>query len=109
MGSIEPGTRRAAARRGLRCGGLALILGLVLATPAAAEDYDPMKAGHPLRIVAYAVHPAGVILDYLIFRPAWWIGGHEPIRTLVGREPAPMEWERPATEPEPAEPEPGTP
>ena len=35
-------------------------------------------------IAAYALHPVGVILDYLIFRPGHWIGSHEPIRTLVG-------------------------
>ncbi len=67
----------------------ALALGFALWLPltAGAAEYDPLRAGHPLRIVAYALHPVGVILDYLIFRPAWFIGGFEPIRTLVGREP----------------------
>jgi len=50
------------------------------------DEYDPTETGNPLRIVAYALHPVGVILDTLIFRPAYWIGGHEPIKTLVGRE-----------------------
>lgn len=49
-------------------------------------DYDPLRAGHPLRIIAYALHPVGVILDYAILRPAYWLGSHEPLRTLVGRE-----------------------
>jgi hypothetical protein len=62
---------------------LAILAG---ATPAAAEDYDSKRAGHPLRILAYVVHPVGVILDWLIFRPAHWIGSHEPIKTLVGQE-----------------------
>jgi len=62
---------------------LALLAG---ATPAAAEDYDSKRSGHPLRILAYVVHPVGVILDWLIFRPAHWIGSHEPIKTLVGQE-----------------------
>lgn len=48
--------------------------------------YEPLRAGHPLRIIAYALHPIGVILDYAIFRPAYWIGSHEPIRTLVGQD-----------------------
>ena len=68
----------------------ACVLGLALWFPlaaGAADAYDPRRAGHPLRIAAYALHPVGVILDYLIFRPAWFIGGFEPIRTLVGREP----------------------
>jgi hypothetical protein len=62
---------------------------VVFGTAVAAsgkEPYDPRRAGHPLRIAAYAIHPAGVILDRLIFRPAWYIGGVEPIRTLVGRD-----------------------
>ncbi len=70
---------------------LAAALAASLATPAGAEDryrdYDSRKAGHPLRVIAYAAHPVGVILDRLIFRPAWYIGSFEPIRTLVGREP----------------------
>jgi len=47
--------------------------------------YEPLRAGHPLRLVAYVLHPIGVILDYAIFRPAYWLGSHEPIRTLVGQ------------------------
>ena len=48
--------------------------------------YDPDRAGHPLRVVAYALHPVGVILDYALFRPAYWLGSHEPLRTLFGRD-----------------------
>jgi hypothetical protein len=51
-----------------------------------ALAYEPERAGHPLRVVAYVLHPVGVILDYLIFRPAWWLGSHEPLRTLFGVE-----------------------
>ena len=59
--------------------------GLVTAAgPAAADDYDPNYAGHPLRILAYVVHPLGVLVDYAIFRPAHWIGSHEPWRTIFG-------------------------
>jgi hypothetical protein len=67
---------------------LASWLVLMPAVGLAGERYDPRKAGHPLRIAAYVLHPVGVVLDYLIFRPAWWIGQFEPIRTLVGREPS---------------------
>jgi hypothetical protein len=65
-----------------------LLPALLVGLPAfAADDYDeyePTEAGHPLRIVAYVLHPVGVILDTLIFRPAHWIGTKEPIKTLVG-------------------------
>lgn len=59
-----------------------------LAAPAWAGTtrYDPRHSGHPLRVVAYALHPVGVIVDTLIFHPAWWLGTHEPLRTLFGVE-----------------------
>jgi len=80
-----------------------LALALLLPATAGAEEYDPRRAGHPLRIVAYCLHPVGVILDYLVFRPAWYIGGVEPIRTLVGREPNLYE-DEPAPDPDPVTP-----
>jgi hypothetical protein len=65
--------------------GAVLALGLLaLASPAAADEYDPKYAGHPLRILAYIVHPVGVALDYMIFRPAHWVGMHEPFKTIFG-------------------------
>ena len=57
---------------------------LVAAGPARADEHDPQRSGHPLRIVAYALHPVGVIVDTLIFRPAHWLVHHEPLRTLFG-------------------------
>ena len=62
-----------------------LALGLLAAAgPAAADDYDPQYAGHPLRIIAYVLHPVGVMFDYLLFRPAHWLGSHEPLKTIFG-------------------------
>lgn len=80
----------------MRCSPSSIVRGLTLAivllssaSPIAAKEdgYDPSRAGHPLRIVAYVVHPVGVLLDRVIFRPAWYVFGHEPLRALVGREP----------------------
>ncbi len=62
------------------------ILALGFAVPAAADRYDPQRAGHPARILAYALHPVGVLFDLLIFRPAHWIGSHEPMATLFGHD-----------------------
>jgi hypothetical protein len=56
------------------------------ATPASADTYDPQKAGHPLRIVAYALHPAGVMLDVLLMRPAHWLVTRESMARLFGHE-----------------------
>lgn len=63
---------------------IVIALALTLPSSARADGYDPEKAGHPLRVAAYLLHPVGVILDRAIFRPAWHIAQHEPIRTLVG-------------------------
>ena len=57
------------------------------ASAARADDYDPQRAGHPARIVAYALHPVGVVLDLLIFRPAHWVGSLPGVDKLFGHEP----------------------
>ncbi len=76
--------------RGLRsfAAALTVAFALTIAQPALADDYDDERSGHPLRIVAYLVHPIGVILDYLIFRPFHWVGSHEPFSTFFGHEEA---------------------
>lgn len=68
--------------------GAALALGLAAATPAAAraDTHDPERAGHPVRVAAYVLHPIGVLLDYLIVRPAHWVVEREPFRTLFGHD-----------------------
>ncbi|MDG2048787.1 MAG: hypothetical protein P8M78_01365 [Myxococcota bacterium] len=62
-----------------------LVLAIGLTTAVQAEEYEPSNAGQPLRVAAYVIHPVGVIYDYLILRPAFWIGSQEPFRTLFGR------------------------
>jgi hypothetical protein len=86
------GRWRERSRRRSRCSGKARLLAaaaalalLAVASPAAAEEYDETYSGHPLRIVAYVLHPVGVILDTLIFRPFHWIGSYEPFKTLSGQ------------------------
>ncbi len=81
------GMRGVLVLRGVRIFAFALMLGLALlsASPAAlADDYDAKQAGHPLRIVAYALHPVGVALDYLIMRPLHWVVSYEPMKTIFG-------------------------
>lgn len=65
---------------------LAAAASLLAVAPAFADEYDPESSGHPLRIAAYVLHPVGVILDTVIFRPAHWIGSFEPFKTLFGHE-----------------------
>ena len=84
MATKRSGIKRCLHR--LLCAGFLALGLLALGAPSgAAAEYDSKQAGHPLRIVAYVLHPAGVILDTLIFRPAYWLGSHEPLRTLFGR------------------------
>jgi hypothetical protein len=70
-------------------GGLAavLLLALALVLPAGearADEYESGRAGHPLRIAAYILHPIGVVLEYSIFRPAHWIVHWEPAAEFFG-------------------------
>ena len=69
----------------------AAILGLVtslmwMAPAAQADRYDRDRAGHPVRIIAYALHPVGVVLDVLVMRPAHWLASHQPVKYIVGHE-----------------------
>ena len=102
------GSRRASCRAGRLAAVVALGFGLAVAASAAhalnadeeeieaeetlpsyagtelPDDYDPSQAAHPLRIVAYGLHPVGVALDWIIVRPAFWVVRHEPFRTIFG-------------------------
>ncbi len=62
------------------------------AAPARAE-YDPRKAGNPLKIVYYVAYPVAFTIDWLILRPAYYIGQVEPFHTVFGttRHPKPPE------------------
>ena len=93
MNSTTGNSRQATRARGSRCSGkvrslaaVAAFAMLAAASPATAEEYDDRYTGHPLRIIAYVLHPIGVILDTLIFRPFHWIGSHEPFKTLSGQK-----------------------
>lgn len=76
---------RRASRLAARIAAGLTVLCLVAAVPAAAEEYESDRSGHPLRVLAYVVHPVGVILDTILFRPLHWLGSHEPLKTLFGQ------------------------
>ena len=73
-------------RGGKRLAALCALVGVILtaAPPALADSYDSKRSGHPLRVLAYVVHPFGVVLDTLIFRPAHWVVSRETLKTLFG-------------------------
>jgi hypothetical protein len=65
---------------------LSMALVVVLASPAAADEYDKNNAGHPLRLVAYILHPVGVLIEYALLRPGHWLVSTEPMKTIFGHE-----------------------
>jgi len=85
-----------------RISGLILALGIAAAglglgmpqtASARGNDYDPTRAGNPLKIVYYAVYPAAFLVDRLIFRPAYYIGQWQPFHSLFGTTRPPVEVE----------------
>lgn len=65
---------------------LALLTFTMTPGRAQADSYDPQKAGNPLRIAAYILHPVGVLLDYGLMRPCFWVVKREPFATIFGYE-----------------------
>jgi hypothetical protein len=61
-----------------------LVASLLFAAPVSADNYDQRKAGNPLRIVAYMIHPIGVAIDTLVVRPSHWLVSRQPLKTLFG-------------------------
>jgi hypothetical protein len=85
--------RRSARRLGawaLRTLCLVTVAGILTFTAtmreAQADRYDPKKAGNPVRISAYILHPVGVLLDYGLMRPCFWVVQREPFSTIFGYE-----------------------
>jgi hypothetical protein len=56
---------------------------------AEADQYDPQRAGNPIRIAAYILHPVGVLLDYGLMRPCFYVIKREPFSTIFGYVPPP--------------------
>jgi len=72
-------------RRALAALALLMCLGS-FAGRASADEYDARRAGHPLRLAAYLLHPVGVALDWLIFRPAHYVVSQPVLSTIFGHD-----------------------
>lgn len=59
---------------------------LAFPVAAGAHDHDPERSGHPLRILAYAFHPVGYVLDAVLFRPFHWLGHQKGVREVFGHD-----------------------
>ncbi len=65
------------------------ILMLALLAPAGAwsDPHDPQESGHPFRVLAYVLHPVGVVIDTVVFRPAhWFVHRADWLETLFGHD-----------------------
>ena len=59
------------------------VSGTVFAVP---DEYDDSQS-HPLRVTAYLIHPVGVGLEWLIFRPFHWIVSRNGADMVFGHTP----------------------
>ena len=71
-----------------RIASLALLvtLGMTGAAFAVPDEYDDSQS-HPLRVAAYLVHPVGVGLEWLIYRPFHWVVSREGADRVFGHNP----------------------
>ncbi len=65
-----------------------VVVVLSLAAPASAyfDQYDDDEA-HPLRVAAYALHPVGYTLEWLIFRPLHALVSQPELEPVFGHTP----------------------
>jgi len=66
---------------------LTLVVGLVVASDARAHDaYDDTQS-HPLRLLAYALHPAGFALEWAFTRPIHFLVSTPGLDRVFGHTP----------------------
>lgn len=73
----------------LIAGGFAAAI-LATATPAMAHRFD-RQTYHPMRIVAYVVHPIGIAAEYLIARPIHYVVSQPDLDIVFGHQPMIMD------------------
>ena len=83
----QPRSHRTRLRSGACAAFLALVVLLAGVAPAVADTYERDHAGHPLRIIAYVLHPFGVLIGFIVLRPAHWLGSQNGMRTVFGHDP----------------------
>jgi hypothetical protein len=59
---------------------------LVPTTGRAHDAYDDTQS-HPLRLIAYAVHPAGYALEWLVMRPIHFVTSQPKLERVFGHTP----------------------
>jgi len=66
---------------------VALALVIASAAPVAAHDYERGDSDYPLRYIAYAIHPIGIVLEYGVTRPIHWLVSQPHLRIVFGHAP----------------------
>jgi hypothetical protein len=72
-----------------------LVLGSVLlGAPALARAHDAYddSESHPLRLIAYAVHPIGWGLEWLVMRPIHFLVSTPQVEPVFGHVPHESPW-----------------
>ena len=65
----------------------ALVLACTAGSAAAVpDDYDETQS-HPLRIVAYLIHPIGFTVEWLVFRPFHYLVSRPALEPVFGHRP----------------------
>ena len=64
---------------------LAIAAAAMLAVPAAAHRQDRTH-DHPMRLVAYALHPIGVAAEFVIIRPVHWVVSQPNLDVVFGHK-----------------------
>lgn len=70
----------------LIAGAFALAL-LVVPTAGSAHQYDRDDSDHPLRYVAYVVHPIGIAIEYALLRPIHYMVSQPNMSIIFGHQP----------------------
>ena len=68
-----------------------LVLALSLAPRASADTYSRGNSDHPLRYIAYVLHPIGVAGEYLVLRPLHQLISRDPGPEIFGHEVTPQD------------------
>jgi hypothetical protein len=63
--------------------------GVLLGAPALARAHDAYddSESHPLRLIAYAVHPIGWAVEWLVTRPIHFIASTPQLEPVSGHVP----------------------
>jgi hypothetical protein len=51
------------------------------------DEYDDYTDSHPLRIIAYAIHPVGYTLEWLALRPLHALASQPELQPIFGTDP----------------------